>query len=654
MVAAASADKTVTIWDAAAKVLRKIPTATAPLTVAFTLDAQSVFIGRADGSIQQVKTAESKDKKDDSKTFVPHHKGAIVGLAVNPKGDLLFSASADKTIQSWTLPACTPKAKFDHVGPIAAMTLSKDGTHIAAVGAKVVKVWRVADGKEVATLKLPADAKGLSLSPDNKRVIIAGADTLARVYELDGKLLETLPHDGPVNAVAYVDAKHVVTGGSGQARTALDFVADLACIASRPRSSGDVHAQGGPNRFGQRRQDDQTLERGRRQGSQIADQRQPDRTSEPERRCDENRDGGANKNVKVWTLADGKTVATVAIPAAAKSLAFSPNGQRFAVALPDGTIQVHDVALGKDVQVFTDHTAAVNSLRFLADGRTLVTASVDKTARVLDVGVLSALAAHPAGPTFAQYHGNGTQLVTAGADKTVKLWDLAKASVLKSFGPVADPIKAVTFSKDFTKIGVAAGKTAKAWNIADGKDVVTLNHAADVLSLSFSQDGTRIATGAADKQTRLWDAATGKELQFFAQDDAVDAVILTPANNLVISAAGKTTRTRDRVDPAANSGGRGPGPRLADGADQHACADRRRRQDRQALEPRQRAHGTRSSSGRRASLRSVAHFQKRPAGGGGGADQTVRVYQFADAKELGSVKVAGECARSVSRRTISP
>ncbi len=62
-----------------------------------------------------------------------------------------------------------------------------------------------------------------------------------------------------------------------------------------------------------------------------------------------------------------------------------------------------------------------------------------------------------------------------------------------------------------------------------------------MLSLSFSQDGIAIAT-AADKQTRLWDSATGKELQFFPQDEAVDAVILAPANNLVISAAGKVTR----------------------------------------------------------------------------------------------------------------
>src|SRR5206468_3667368 len=208
------------------------------------------------------------------------------------------------------------------------------------------------------------------------------------------------------------------------------------------------------------------------------------------------------------------------MPAAIQALTLTPNAQRIAVALADGAtnvVRVHDIALGKDVQIFTDHAAPLKSLQFLADGRTLVTGSADKTARLLDVGVVFVLAAHPAGPTFAQYHNTGTQLVTAGADKTVKLWDLAKGGVLKSFGPVADPIKAVTFSRDFTKVGVAAGKTVRVWNIADSKEIATLTHAVEVLSLSFSTDNTRIATGAADKQTRLWDMATGKELQFFAQ-----------------------------------------------------------------------------------------------------------------------------------------
>src|SRR5262249_50653038 len=76
---------------------------------------------------------------------------------------------------------------------------------------------------------------------------------------------------------------------------------------------------------------------------------------------------GADKNVKVWNVADGKTSATVALPAPAQGLTLTPNGQRFAVALADGAnnvVRVHDLALAKDVQVFTDHTAPLKTLQF--------------------------------------------------------------------------------------------------------------------------------------------------------------------------------------------------------------------------------------------------------------------------------------------------
>ncbi len=648
-IAAASADKTVTLWNAAdAKSLHKLVMPATPQAVAFAGDSQSIFIGLADGAIKQIKVADGKEIK----TLPAVHKGAVVSLVLSPKGDMLFSASADKTIQTWTLPEGTPKAKFDHVGAIAALSLSKDGTRIAAVGDKVVKVWTVADAKEAGTFKHAADAKSIGLSPDNTRVIVT-ADKLASVHELDGKLVEMFPHDGPVNGVAFVDAKKVVTGGA-------DKLARLwtSSLLWQKQHAGPVRqAVFTPK-------GDQVVSAGDDKNIKIwnaADGKEVKTlTNEsPITHLSLNSDatkiataspGPAPKEkevqgavVKIWTVADGKTVATIPLPAAVQGLSLSPNAQRIAVAIAEGpkqVVKVHDLALAKDVQTFDDHTAPLKALQYLADGRTLITASADKTARLLDVGVLSAFVAHPAGATFAQYNGNGTQLVTAGADKIVKLWDPVKASVLKSFGPVADPIKAVAFSKDFTKVAVAAGKTVKAWVIADGKDLTTLNHTADVLSLSFSTDGSRIATGAADKQTRLWDVATAKELQFFAQEDAVDAVVHL-ANNVIVSAAGKVTR----IDTASSI-------RIipADAGAVHALA----------MVPTNTHVVTggadktvklwnittgakeRDFAGAAGAVKAVAISKNGLLLAAGGADSVVRVYTFVDAKELGSVKLPGE------------
>jgi len=635
-VAATSADKTVTLWNVAdAKVVHKLPMPAMPQAVAFSGDAQSVFVGLADNSIKQIKIADGKDIK----ALPAQHKAAIVALAVSPKGDMLFSASADKTIQAWALPDGTPKAKFDHVGPISAMTLSKDGTRIAAVADKVVKVWTIADAKDIATLKLQADAKSISLSPDNTRILVTGADKLAKVAELDGTLIETLPHDGPVNAVAFVDAKKYVTASA-------DKVARLW-------TSGLVwqRAHEGPVRQATfTPKGDQIISAGddkkikvwnAADGKDVKTLANETAITHLSLNADATKiaTAGADKIVKLWNVADGKTSATVPVPAGVQSVTLSPNAQRIAIASADNAIRVHDVALAKDVQVLTDHAAPIKALQFLADGRTLASASLDKTARLLDVGVVSALDTHPAGATFAQYNATGTQLVSAGADKTVKLWDLAKGNVIKPFGPVADPIKAVAFSRDFTRIGVAAGKLVKVWNIADGKEVVTLTHAADVLSLSFSSDNTRIATGSADKQTRLWEVATGKELQFFAQEDAVDAVQHL-ANNVIVSAAGKVTRLDTASILRQANADAGPVHALTivpanthvltGGADKTIklwnLTSGAKERDFVAGGP----------------VRSVAISKNALLVAAGGADSLVRVYQFADAKEIGSAKVAGE------------
>ena len=54
-IAAASADKTLTLWNAAdAKVLHKLPMPAGPQAVAFSGDAQSVFVGLTDGAIKHL------------------------------------------------------------------------------------------------------------------------------------------------------------------------------------------------------------------------------------------------------------------------------------------------------------------------------------------------------------------------------------------------------------------------------------------------------------------------------------------------------------------------------------------------------------------------------------------------------------------------
>jgi WD40 repeat protein len=356
---------------------------------------------------------------------------------------------------------------------------------------------------------------------------------------------------------------------------------------------------------------------------------------------------GADKTVKLWDLAAkeaDKPVVAINLAEPASAIALSPNGLRLAVSVMPGMqplIRVYDVASGKEILSIPDHTAAVAGLAFLADNRTIASAGADKAARLSDVPLLMQLDGHAGGVSSVAFHSNGTQAISGGADKTVKLWDVTTGKVLKSFGPLADPVTAVAFSRDFNQVGAASGKTVKVWNIADAKEMATLVHPADVTSLSFNGDKTRIVTGAADNQSRIWDLATGKEMEFFSAAGPVRCVAFHPANTAIIAgSADKTTTVHTiaavRVIPASAQPIRGLA--FAPSGSHVLTAS-----DDKTVKFWNLGNGVaeRTLTGAEGALSAVAVAKNNVLVATGGAEGIVRLYTFADGKQVGSFKAPG-------------
>src|SRR5262249_31720958 len=156
---------------------------------------------------------------------------------------------------------------------------------------------------------------------------------------------------------------------------------------------------------------------------------------------------------------DGKPLTTIALDAPPIGVALTLNGQRLAVSVGDkeNRVRVFDIPSGREVLVLREHTGPVTGVAFLGDNRTLLSTGADKTVRRSDAGVLAVLDAHKGGVVGVQYPPSGTQALSAGKDGTAKLWDLTKGAVLRTFGPLKEPVHAVTYNRDFTQVGLAAG-----------------------------------------------------------------------------------------------------------------------------------------------------------------------------------------------------
>ena len=66
------------------------------------------------------------------------------------------------------------------------------------------------------------------------------------------------------------------------------------------------------------------------------------------------------------------------------SAAFSGDGKRVVTASADNTARIWDAESGKEIVVLKGHTDTVWSAAFSADGKRVVTASADNTARIWD------------------------------------------------------------------------------------------------------------------------------------------------------------------------------------------------------------------------------------------------------------------------------
>jgi WD40 repeat protein/serine/threonine protein kinase/TPR repeat protein len=231
---------------------------------------------------------------------------------------------------------------------------------------------------------------------------------------------------------------------------------------------------------------------------------------------------------------------------------FSPDGRRIITASDDKTARIWDATTGREILRLSGHSDRVLFASFSPDNRHIVTASADNTARIWDAtsGQQSlVLIGHTRRLMSATFSPDGRQILTASRDNTARIWDATTGQQLLLLNGHMDGVMSAAFSPDGGRIVTASiDRTARIWNTATGREVAMLRgHNGFVWCAVFSPDGRQIVTGSEDKTARIWDTATGRQTMLLSgHADLVTGVAFSPdGRNVVTSSDDKTIRVWD-------------------------------------------------------------------------------------------------------------
>lgn len=169
---------------------------------------------------------------------------------------------------------------------------------------------------------------------------------------------------------------------------------------------------------------------------------------------------------------------------------------------------------------FKGHGDWINDVTFSSDGKTVLSASRDRSVKTWDLSGknLQTIKGQSGNVKSAVFLGDKIA-TTAGKwnkekkafEGEVKLWTGEKES--GSLKGHDQSIESMAVSKDGkTLVTGSDDQTVLVWDVAAGKVTQTLKgHTGGIIAVAISPDGKKAASASADKTVKIWDVASGKD-----------------------------------------------------------------------------------------------------------------------------------------------
>jgi WD40 repeat protein len=455
------------------------------------------------------------------------------------------------------------------------MAFSPDGAVLAAAayGGGAFQRFRIhlfdtASGKRLGEFSIGDFVRGLTFSPDAKKLLVHDVNRTIQVWDVPGG---KLVHRLEVNAIRLVtvafapDGASVVAGTQGTDAVRLDLATgkELARFRTYPSSCCIAFAPDG-----------KTLALGTGDGTltqwDAATGKLLPASAEPVALFGHIEFDAGGKRLWAWTDAlealdwrTGRVVKRVRLPHDVYSwrLALTPDRARAAGLNAALKPAVWDTASGKELCVLEGAPKGWRTPTFSPDGQTVYAGEWAGQVRAWDARTGKERPAFDMERRFTfslVVSPDGRRLAAAdhpqvavGSRREITVWELPQGRQAHRLLPptAAGQVWALAFSPDGTqlaavggdqhRLGAQTGGFLAVWDAHTGEQqFARTGLAADLRAVAFSPDGRMLVTGGDDGAVRLWETATGQERRRFAgHESAVLDVAVSPDGKLVAAAS---------------------------------------------------------------------------------------------------------------------